>query len=1085
MKNKLSSILTKSSVKVVTVLGFSFLLVTVVSAQTWNPAPASPPSNNAPTPINVSNTAQSKTGAFSSVGGIATGRTTLPTIQGLVLEGIAFPLNSLKLFVQGQSVFNSDDFTQLYLRGSRADRVGGLTIANNNNEYLRFEIAGDGSALTGLGQGDSLISANKNLQFRGNSGNGTVRTAQLFIQGSTGNVGIGTGNVAPTSRLTVAGSGAFSGELFSNKLNVVSNNPEIWFNEKDETTADAGLWRFQGWNGNLHLLKNTAPAKDFTAQTRILSMLTNGNVGVGVVPESKLDVDGQIRLRGGDPEAGKVLVSDSVGLASWIDPNDLGLEGGGGSNWTLNANNNLSNNNTAGNVGIGIADPNYKLHVVGTSPNGQVFRSQFANTNTTGATNIQLFNGGTHAASIGVNGPNRNVPNASFNNWGWLHNGGGGWAFFAGPGDGLSNLKMVVAPSGNVGIGTTNPSSLLSLRGNSDKLAELKIEGTNDVTNNNIGLNVDSARNAHVILDRGNIGQTSYVRYATGGATDWYAGINARQNNDYQISNTFNATVGQLTIKKDTGNVGIGTNNPATKLDVNTGGISGGVRIKTNSTSDSVNGNLSFTNTTSDEIHSQITSGRNGGTNGNLSFSTRQAGVLREVLRLTEGGNVGIGISSPGAKLEVNGSSIIRNGLAVLGGNTLLGSRPAGAGLELSPASTKLEVNGSVRLNTFNVTGGTPGLNKILASVDNIGTVAWKTTEELGLTGTGGGGASEWELIGTGPNINNSRFGSVGIGTNIIDGSDKVNIKGALRVTSNQNDEYLRISRETGFGQIQTYNSEPLFVNPIGNNTILNQGNGNVGVGTTAPNEKLEVSGGLRITNPSTNEYLRISRETGFSKIQSYNQEYLSINPEGNNTILNSGAGNVGIGTNSPNSAAKLDVVGNIKASNFITAPYINAEAGGFVMTPKIIITEGVPAPGKVLTATDSSGNATWQDGGGISANQISTRSLIVSGDKGVVTCENGGIAMGGGISYTGNRNGNFGGPLGIAEGQGSAFEITGDIFGFLGRGSITGSTNLRAPISRPGNATNANNVSSWYCEIPDRPDGSGTFTCYARCLSI
>lgn len=44
------------------------------------------------------------------------------------------------------------------------------------------------------------------------------------------------------------------------------------------------------------------------------------NVGVGVSPTQKLDVNGQIRIRGGSPLAGRLLTSDADGVATWQDP---------------------------------------------------------------------------------------------------------------------------------------------------------------------------------------------------------------------------------------------------------------------------------------------------------------------------------------------------------------------------------------------------------------------------------------------------------------------------------------------------------------------------------------------------------------------------------------------------------------------------------------------------------------------------------------------------------------------------------------------------------------------------------------------
>jgi hypothetical protein len=86
-----------------------------------------------------------------------------------------------------------------------------------------------------------------------------------------------------------------------------------------------------------------------------------GNVGIGTSsPSAKLEVNGQVKITGGSPGAGKVLTSDAGGLATWQTPT-----GGGGpdSDWAVSGNNMYAM--PSGNVGIGMTNPEGKLHVLG------------------------------------------------------------------------------------------------------------------------------------------------------------------------------------------------------------------------------------------------------------------------------------------------------------------------------------------------------------------------------------------------------------------------------------------------------------------------------------------------------------------------------------------------------------------------------------------------------------------------------------------------------------------------------------------------------------------------------------------------
>ena len=117
-------------------------------------------------------------------------------------------------------------------------------------------------------------------------------------------------------------------------------------------TRGSDDWNFRvSTHGRLYFRSGTS--------TR-LAITNDGNVGIGTIaPSEKLDVDGQIRIRGGSPGAGKVLTSDANGVATWQD-----AAAGGGSLWTESGSNIYR---SSGNVGIGVVNPSSRLHVVGSS----------------------------------------------------------------------------------------------------------------------------------------------------------------------------------------------------------------------------------------------------------------------------------------------------------------------------------------------------------------------------------------------------------------------------------------------------------------------------------------------------------------------------------------------------------------------------------------------------------------------------------------------------------------------------------------------------------------------------------------------
>ena len=153
------------------------------------------------------------------------------------------------------------------------------------------------------------------------------------------------------------------------------------------------------------------------------------------------------------------------------------------------------------------------------------------------------------------------------------------------------------------------------------------------------------------------------------------------------------------------------------------------------------------------------------------------------------------------------------------------------------------------------------------------------------------------------------------------------------------------------YAWIQSHGTRPLYINNT-NNTILNLLSSNVGIGTSAPTDKLSVVGrgefvttlndhGLRIRADGTNAQGILQFTDGVASVQW--ASIMSTPTGGGDLIFNTnltpqtiltGLGRFGIGTLAP--TEKLEVQGSVK------------------------IVDGTQGAGKVLTS-DAAGKGTWQ----------------------------------------------------------------------------------------------------------------------------
>jgi len=176
------------------------------------------------------------------------------------------------------------------------------------------------------------------------------------------------------------------------------------------------------------------------------------------------------------------------------------------------------------------------------------------------------------------------------------------------------------------------------------------------------GIDVDTASHASLTLDRASTSYDNNIMFRTAGDTKfriWQDG-----NADYlYIRDDDNAT-NMVTFKKG-GNVGIGTTAPVGKLEV-----AGNFRLTGNGTSND-SYPIHFTNTAvaiargGNDLHLH-------GYNA-IIFGVSSTGypTSTERMRITNGGNVGIGTTAPAAKLDVNGDTIVRGNVGINGATSI------------------------------------------------------------------------------------------------------------------------------------------------------------------------------------------------------------------------------------------------------------------------------------------------------------------------------------------------------------------------------------------------------------------------------
>jgi len=525
------------------------------------------------------------------------------------------------------------------------------------------------------------------IQSKGSSGDFVIRDStgatDRITMDTSGNVGIGTSS--PTTPLTVAGKGTFSGagsfealELITSDANRVyvtgnsSVNGDMW---RLGTSASNPYLNIDALQSNGEILLRTGGTNE---RVRITS---TGNVGIGTSsPAVRLHVSSgasnEVARFEGTNTPYISIYDTGVRQAYWISSTSIILRTENSKNLdigTLNPNAFLfTTNNTermridsSGNVGIGTSSPVHDLHIYRSGSAASIAAvSYHATPGSYNQSSIHLesqsASSSTYDYSFAAIGSTANITRESVNHitlvgGQTVFNEDGGNLDFRVEGDTDTNLLFADASTDRVGIGTSSPSQKLTVSGN------IALAGGgnmfSEATSSTYSIAGGNAFNNGGSITFG--GSTSGV---IAGGLIFNSGTGATNSEAMRIDSS--------------GNVGIGTTSSTHgKLEVRGGKAGTGTSSAAFSTPGAAQGEdadlalySTFEGSADNGVRrtADIIAGFNGGVWGNeyLSFnvgnngSSNDSGVVTsEKMRINSSGNVGIGTTSPATVLHTKAGS--------------------------------------------------------------------------------------------------------------------------------------------------------------------------------------------------------------------------------------------------------------------------------------------------------------------------------------------------------------------------------------------------------------------------------------------
>jgi hypothetical protein len=858
-------------------------------------------------------------------------------------------------------------------------------------------------------------------------GNTTISTV-VHLDESNGRMGIGTN--LPTEPLDVRG---------SVKIGKDGTSPYLTFDEAPDSIAGSEFYLTHDIVGNI--LKFTDDnSNDFIAMDR-----DTGYVGIGTTsPDKKFQVSNGTQTFSISPHSTGIDLHSTGNIAPHYQTNFTlytGAIGSGSAKVTVDS---------SGNVGIATTNPENKLHVQQPSAYTGIHTTAGIRIKSDAASSIGSYHGtialsrGTGSVAISA------VQEATDSDV-------MGMAFFTHPsatGGDASVEQMRIDQNGNVGIGTTDPSRQLHVSGStfgavlisgvaSDAFSEYD-DGTNvwkagidysqsayRITHTNFngaGISLDSSGNLTVDGDakvagayydsNNSAGTSGQVLSSTATGTDWVSlseisGVDGTGTANYVAKWSDTDTITNSVIYDNGTNVGIGTTNPA-----NGGGAAKWLTLNGQSGSPYSGGIVYAINDSVKAYHYVqdtflIHQGQSG--IGHRFFANGS-----EKMRITTDGYVGVGVTIPGAKLDIAGTN---STLALSYGNTVpnnpLHTNYYGgfSGIGMDSATAGVRIVGDSNTLVMDVgyyTSGVPqhaNWNSLLKVLSNgnvgIGTTSptlaklevRDSSTQPGLLITSDGGNEQFKIQRYSNNNEqlilgfhssdyaqiqaveqgvayrtlalNPNGGNVGIGL-----TDTNSVK--LGITGNSGLPATSGTTQTALLRLKASNNATLDMGAdhvgakgwlqvtdvaalnLYYDLLLQPNGGNVGIGTTDPGEKLSVGGNIALVSNNSFISFNTSASSGDPKIQMGSDgDFSFLNTAGSNNLHIENGGNVGI--NETNPSQKLHVNGNLRVTGFY---YDSNNSTG--------------TPGQVLSST--SGGTDWVDNTPSTAAASSLYDLLPNG---------------------------------------------------------------------------------------------------------